>query len=649
MSSVYIRWPQVLGGGGGVPVYPNAAALPGSASSGSLAVADDTGDVYEFHSGTWVVVGGPGVILGVTATSPLFSSGGATPNLTIQQSSGSQAGYLSAADWSTFNNKQPAGAYITALTGDVVATGPGSVPGTIQPNAVTNPKLAQMATLTIKGNNTGSTANASDLTVAQVNAILPVFTATLKGLTPISGGGTVNFLRADGTWVNPVAGYANQALSNLTSTAINQDLLPDTTDIRNLGSSSSLEWNELFVQHVSASADVAAPNGYYDSLNPNSGSLINVTAPFDMGTSKIQGLGNPTLAQDAATKNYVDTVASQLQPIQAVSAASTATITGTYVNGASGIGATFTTTSTSTFTLDGYTPTLGQRILLKNQSSGFQNGVYNITQLATGVLPAILTRSLDYDTSADIGAGNLVPVINGTANTQTSWLQTATVTTVGTDPLVFAQWTANPSSYLLKANNLSDVVSKSSSFNNLSPMTTTGDLILGGTSGAGTRLPVGSNGQYMRVVSGTPAWTTVTPGIVRSQVRTSAAFASSTGFAINFTTLISTVGSNITYSSNATTGDTWTINVDGVYSMDFLIGQTSNDAGIVVNGNPALSLNSQTNANILNKFETGGTQFNTCSYTGIFTAGDVVQAYATGTIVDHTDQFGRFNICQVSN
>lgn len=63
-----------------------------------------------------------------------------------------------------------------------------------------------MATLTLKGNNTGSTANPLDLTVAQVNAILPVFTSSLNGLAPFSGGGTTNFLRADGTWANPSSG-----------------------------------------------------------------------------------------------------------------------------------------------------------------------------------------------------------------------------------------------------------------------------------------------------------------------------------------------------------------------------------------------------------------------------------------------------------
>lgn len=68
-----------------------------------------------------------------------------------------------------------------------------------------NARLANMAATTIKGNNTGSAAAPIDLTVAQVNAILPVFTSTLNGLAPLSGGGTANFLRADGTWAAPTA------------------------------------------------------------------------------------------------------------------------------------------------------------------------------------------------------------------------------------------------------------------------------------------------------------------------------------------------------------------------------------------------------------------------------------------------------------
>lgn len=104
-----------------------------------------------------------------------------------------------------YNATNPAG-YITAaasvtLTGNVTGTGPTTgIATTIANNVVTNAKIAQSPAFTIKGNNTGSTANLLDLTPAQVATMLPVFTSSTAGTTPASGGGTTNFLRADGTW-----------------------------------------------------------------------------------------------------------------------------------------------------------------------------------------------------------------------------------------------------------------------------------------------------------------------------------------------------------------------------------------------------------------------------------------------------------------
>ena len=74
--------------------------------------------------------------------------------------------------------KQNVGNYITALTTDVSASGPGSVAATIQPNVVNNSKLAQMSALTLKGNNTGSTANATDLSVTDVRTLLSIIPAS---------------------------------------------------------------------------------------------------------------------------------------------------------------------------------------------------------------------------------------------------------------------------------------------------------------------------------------------------------------------------------------------------------------------------------------------------------------------------------------
>ena len=91
----------------------------------------------------------------VTASSPLASSGGSTPNITIQQSSGSQDGYLSSTDWTTFNNKQAAGNYITSLTGEATATGPGAAAVTLNNASVTAKVLTGI-------NITGGTVQATD-------------------------------------------------------------------------------------------------------------------------------------------------------------------------------------------------------------------------------------------------------------------------------------------------------------------------------------------------------------------------------------------------------------------------------------------------------------------------------------------------------
>lgn len=77
----------------------------------------------------------------------------------------------------------------------------------IADDAVTNAKAANMAQSTIKGRAVGAgTGDPTDLTATQATAILNAFTSALKGLVPASGGGTTNFLRADGNWAEVAAG-----------------------------------------------------------------------------------------------------------------------------------------------------------------------------------------------------------------------------------------------------------------------------------------------------------------------------------------------------------------------------------------------------------------------------------------------------------
>lgn len=223
----------------------------------------------------------------------------------------------------------------------------------------------------------------------------------------------------------------------------------------------------------------------------------------------------------AASTAYVTTAIANavagVNPSVAVQAATTAasdTSSLTYNNGVSGIGATFLGSVNTALVVDGFTFTVvGQRLLVKNDTqspSGAFNGIYNVTQLQTGILAPVLTRALDYDQASDINNTGAIPVINGTVNGTTSWVETSSITNVGADALTFAKFTRNPADYLLVSNNLSDVNTKATAFNNLSPMTSVGDTIYGGTSGTGTRLAAnatGTNKFLAQASSAAPAWT----------------------------------------------------------------------------------------------------------------------------------------------
>tara|TARA_R110000868_G_scaffold110936_5_gene299955 strand:+ start:1371 stop:2081 length:711 start_codon:yes stop_codon:yes gene_type:complete len=110
--------------------------------------------------------------------------------------------------------------------GDIVVSGSGTV-WTIDTNVVTNSKLATVATATLKGRITGGTGNSEDLTGTQATTLLDAFTSGLKGLAPASGGGTTNFLRADGTWA--AAGSGTVSSVGVSSTDLSVSGSPVTT------------------------------------------------------------------------------------------------------------------------------------------------------------------------------------------------------------------------------------------------------------------------------------------------------------------------------------------------------------------------------------------------------------------------------------
>jgi hypothetical protein len=161
---------------------------------------------------------------------------------------------------------------------------------------------------------------------------------------------------------------------------------------------------------------------------------------LDADSNKIVNLLAPSNATDAANKAYVDSIAAGFFFLEPVIAASTANFTSTYNNGTAGVGATLTASSNGAASIDGVSLALNDRVLFKNQTNTFENGIYTVTQVGDGSNPAIYTRALDYDEPSDIDPGDMVPVIQGTENASTLWLETDVVTTIGTDPIVFIQF-----------------------------------------------------------------------------------------------------------------------------------------------------------------------------------------------------------------
>lgn len=132
--------------------------------------------------------------------------------------------------------------------------------------------------------------------------------------------------------------------------------------------------------------------------------------------------------------------------------ASTANLTATYDNGSGGLGATLTNSGTLiAFSIDGVSPVLGTRILIKNQTSTFQNGIYEVTTIGSGSVAWVLTRTSDFDTVQEIHNADIINVTGGTVNTNTQWEQTSTVTIIGTSPITFI---LNQSSTIFYVNEL---------------------------------------------------------------------------------------------------------------------------------------------------------------------------------------------------
>lgn len=280
-----------------------------------------------------------------------------------------------------------------ALKADVAQSVTGDT-GTATP-AINSFKVAGTSAQGIVTSATGSTVTvtASDATSSQKGVATfntASFTVTAADVTIKSGGVTNSQLVNSSVTVgstNISLGATSTSLTGLTQ-----------LDVDNI----TINGNEI------SSTDA---NGNI-SLNPNG------TGSIAVNSSRITGLAEPTDAQDAATKAYVDARSAGLDPKASVRAATTANIT-----------------LSNTQTVDGVALAVGNRVLVKDQTTASENGIYIVASGAWA-------RSSDMDEPAEMTSGVFFFVEEGTANADAGFVITTDGGTivVGTDAVNFTQF-----------------------------------------------------------------------------------------------------------------------------------------------------------------------------------------------------------------
>lgn len=156
------------------------------------------------------------------------------------------------------------------------------------------------------------------------------------------------------------------------------------------------------------------------------------------------------------------------QQISSVRLLSNSNVSGTYYNGAgnNGVGATLTIAA-STLTIDSVACANNDRVLLQNQSSGYQNGIYVVSGIGSAV---VLTRSYDFQTFDQMKPGYFVSVEAGTVFGGAMFgIVEPQVGVVGTDSILFVDASASPTTVTLANNGLRVLDTNASHYLQITP------------------------------------------------------------------------------------------------------------------------------------------------------------------------------------
>lgn len=407
-------------GGGGSPSgspgqvqYNNAGSFGGFTASGDATINTGTGAVAVTKTG--------GVAFAASATTDTTT----TANITDS----SNKRFITDAQQTVLGNTSGTntGDQTITLTSDVTGSGTGSF----------------ATTLATVNSNTGSFGSSTSI---------PNFTVNGKGLITAAGGNAV--IAPAGT---------------LSGTTLAAGVV--TSSLTTVGTIGSGVWQgtKIGLAFGGTNADLSATGGASQILKQ-----VSVGGPITVGQLAASDLSNgttgtgavtlasaPTLTNPvvgtqtpgdnstkAASTAYVDAAVLGQDFKQAAKYATTAALPAIiYANGSSGVGATLTGVSVGALSVDGNAPSVGDRILVKNQVSTFQNGIYTVTATGSGIAVFILTRATDANQSVEVNQGDSLFVVSGSTLASTTWaINSGSAPVMGTDAITFAQ-VAGPGSY----------------------------------------------------------------------------------------------------------------------------------------------------------------------------------------------------------
>jgi hypothetical protein len=324
-----------------------------------------------------------------------------------------------------------------------LATGNFSLDATIQTNAVqrlmvNTDLITGQTALTVNPDPDADFVLIYDNSASTFKKIAPKFLgATTLGALDNVGSDTItsgNIMIADGTDWDSVAMSGDILIASTGDTQIQADkvgavelgvtagtatasraLVVDASKDINLGT------GDLIATDITGTLLTAAQTNV-TTVGTLNGLAVAGSQTIDMGANRVANVAEPTQAQDAATKSYVDAVKTGLDVKDSVRVATT-------------VAGTLTTSFENGDTVDGITLATGNRILIKDQATASENGIYTVN--ASGAP----TRSVDMDSSLEISGGVFTFVEEGTSNADAGFvLATDGAITLGSTSLSFVQF-----------------------------------------------------------------------------------------------------------------------------------------------------------------------------------------------------------------